>query len=794
MQNDRRKPIGHTPQWILLTLSFGIALFLRAPSSTASQAVFQSETPARFEPVTDSFDYTRREVMIPMRDGIKLHTVILVPKGADNAPILLTRTPYNATALTSHTASAHLGSILYGYDNATDVIVEGGYIRVVQDVRGKYRSEGDYIMNRPLRGPQNPTDVDHATDAYDTIEWLVDNTPETNGKVGILGISYDGFLPLMALVDPHPALKVSVPMNPMVDGWMGDDWFHHGAFRQLMMPYMYSQQATRMSDVQWWSSHYDVYDMYMEAVSAGELGRRRGLEQVGFWRKILEHPSYDAFWQDQAVDKLLAEQPLKVPVMLVHGYWDQEDIYGAPAVYDALEPKDTGNDKVYLVMGPWYHGQMIGEGSSLGALKFGSDTALHFRRDILGPFLARYLMDGAPPADIPPVAAFETGTNTWRQLSAWPAGCKTGCEVRSTPLYLRTDLELSFDAPSAGEQTYEEFVSDPAKPVPYRARPTLARRGSSWPEWLVDDQREASGRPDVVTFVSEVLREPVKISGRPKVNLVASTSGTDSDWVVKLIDVYPPEVAAQPEMGGYQLMVSADIFRGRYRESLETPKPIAANEPLPYRFALPTANHVFLPGHRIMVQVQSSWFPLYDRNPQTFVPNIFWAKAEDYQKATQRIYHAPDQASFIELPLVKRKMDPSLRFSERSDGTAMDEQTGLMWTSKDNGSGVDYNKASVYCKKLSLSGHSDWRMPEIDELEALYHEGREISHCSKLEDRILPCYIFEPFTLSAHVVWSSSQLDSSRAFLFSFYNGKRAVSALERSSNRRVLCVRRGEN
>jgi putative CocE/NonD family hydrolase len=615
-----------------------------------------SETPDKFVPTYDGFDHIRRDVMIPMRDGVKLHTVILVPKRANRAPILLTRTPYNATELTSHTNSSNLGSILYGYDNATDVIVEGGYIRAVQDIRGKYGSEGDYVMNRPLRGPQNPTPVDHATDTYDTIDWLVKNVPETNGRVGILGISYDGFLPLMALINPHPALKVSVPMNPMVDGWMGDDWFHNGAFRQAGMSYIYDQQATRANETKWWTSHFDDYDMFMQAGSAGELGRRRGLEQVGFWRKILEHPSYDAYWRDQAVDKILANQPLKVPVMLVHSLWDQEDIYGDIAVYKAIKPKDTNNDKVVLVMGPWHHGQEIRDGSFLGAIKFDSDTALYFRREILRPFLDQYLKDGAPKADVPPVVAFETGTNKWLRLPAWPWGCPRGCAVRPTPLYLSSGLKLGFNAPASGGAAYEEYVSDPAKPVPYRSRPidnsAVGGASTSWARWLVDDQREASGRPDVVAFVSNILTEPLKISGEPIVNLIASTSGTDSDWVVKLIDLYPDEVPGQPNMGGYQLMISADILRGRYRESFETPKPIASNQPLRYRWALPTANHVFLKGHRIMVQIQSSWFPLYDRNPQTFVPSIFWAKPEDYKKAVQRVYHSPGQASFIELPLV----------------------------------------------------------------------------------------------------------------------------------------------
>jgi hypothetical protein len=491
--------------------------------------------------------------------------------------------------------------------------------------------------------------VDHSTDTYDTVDWLVKNIPESNGKVGILGISYDGFLPLMALVNPHPALKVSVPMNPMVDGWMGDDWFHNGAFREQGMSYIYEQEATRGNSASWWTSHFDDYDEFMAAGSAGELGRQHGLEQVGFWRKLLEHPSYDAWWRQQAMDKILAAQPLKVPVMLVDSLWDQEDIYGAPAVYKAIKPKDTGNDKVFLVLGPWHHGQEIGDGNTLGPLRFGSDTGLYFQREILAPFLAQYLKDGAPKSDVAPVTAFETGTNKWLRLSSWPSGCPSGCSVKSTALYLGAGLRASFAA-QAGDAAYEEYVSDPAKPVPFVSRPVHtndAAGGETWRKWLVSDQREASGRPDVLVYSSELLTSPVKISGQPVVNLTASTSGTDSDWVVKLIDVYPDEVAGQPAMGGYQLMISADIFRGRYRESLETPKPIAADKPLLYKFNLPTANHVFLPGHKIMVQVQSSWFPLYDRNPQTFVQNIFWAKPEDYKKATQRVYHS----SFIELPV-----------------------------------------------------------------------------------------------------------------------------------------------
>jgi putative CocE/NonD family hydrolase len=470
----------------------------------------------------------------------------------------------------------------------------------------------------------------------------------------VLGISYDGFLSLMPLVHSHPALKVTVPMNPMVDGWRGDDWFHNGAFRQQNLPYIYEQTATRANDAHWLSSNFDDYDMYMNAGSAGELARQRNMDQIGFWKKVAEHPAYDSFWSDQAVDRVLANEPLTVPTMIVASLWDQEDIYGAIAVYKALAAKGAGNGNLFLVIGPWHHGQEIEEASSLGAIKFDSDTGLYFRRQILAPFLAHYLKDDAPPLNTPPVSAFETGTNAWEQLKTWPSGCPGGCIPKPTPLYLQSGSRLAFTAPIAA-QPFDEYVSDPAKPVPFRTRPSQPvgyTPSLSWVRWLVDDQREFSGRTDVVTYTTDSLTTPLKISGEPIANLIASTTGTDADWVVKLIDVYPDEVAGQPELGGYQLAVSMDIFRGRYRESLSNPKAIAPNTPLLYRFALPTANHVFLPGHKIMVQVQSSWFPLYDRNPQAFVPNIFFARPADYQKATERIHHAPGQASFIELPVV----------------------------------------------------------------------------------------------------------------------------------------------
>jgi len=627
----------------------------RATAPAPQYPGLPSETPTRFERPTQGADFDLRAVMIPMRDGVKLCTFIVVPKGAKNAGILLTRTPYDAKSMTSITQSLHMGPRLWGYDNAVETIVEGGYIRVVQDIRGKYGSEGDYVMNRPMRGPLNPTPVDESTDTYDTIDWLIKNVPESNGRVGVLGISYDGFLALTPLIHPHPALKVAVPMNPMVDGWRGDDWFHNGAFRLPNIPYIYDQTATRKNDEVWQSGQYDDYDQYMGAGSAAELARRHAMDQIGFWRKVVEHPAYDQFWREQAMDRVLAREPLTVPTMIVAGLWDQEDIYGAIAVYKALYAAERDREQLYLVVGPWFHGQQIGQASALGPIRFDSDTGLYFRRHILAPFLARYLKDGAENSATPAhVTVFRTGANVWESLPYWPSACGGRCAPKPTPLYLHGDGSLQWEVPAQGAP-FDEYVSDPAKPVPYRVRPILPvgyEPPYTWTRWLVDDQREFAGRTDVLTYVTAPLERPIAISGEPIANLIAATSGTDADWVVKLIDVYPDEVAGQPEMGGYQLAVAMDIFRGRYRQDLGVARPIQPGKPLLYRFALPTTNHVFQPGHRIMVQVQSSWFPLYDRNPQTFIPNIFYAKPTDFRKASQRIYHAPGTASFVELPLV----------------------------------------------------------------------------------------------------------------------------------------------
>ncbi|HSZ07278.1 MAG TPA: CocE/NonD family hydrolase [Steroidobacteraceae bacterium] len=641
----------------------GAMLLLVSAAVPVFSESLPNETPAAFVPRVDSFDYTQREVMIPMRDGVKLKTVILIPRGAHRAPILLTRTPYGASSRLGKNASARIEALLDSNDVADDAVVNGGYIRVMQDVRGKHGSEGEYFMTRPLHGPLNPAGVDHSTDTYDTIDWLVKNLPESNGKVGILGISYDGFTSLMALVHPHPALRAAIPINAMVDGWMGDDWFHKGAFRQDSLTYIHDQEATRGSDISWWTDHYDDYDTWLSVGSAGEMARRHGLEQVGFAGKVMSHPAYDEFWQAQALDRILAKQNVAVPVMLVHSLWDQEDIYGNIALYKALTAQQADTSNLYLVIGPWFHHQQRLDGSAIGEIRFGSDTAQYFRKNLVRPFFDHYLKDDAPPLKLAHVTAFETGTNRWQALSAWPSGCDAGCGIHAQKLYLQSggNLRLSAAADAAptsraGTADFEAYVADPAKPVPYIPRPIHIGGDEgrmSWQTWLVSDQRNVASRTDVLSFSTPVLTEALKISGEPIANLIASTTGTDGDFVVKLIDVYPDEMGREPKMGGYQLMVSADILRGRYRESFSNPKPIPADQRQVFRFALPTANHVFLPGHRIMVQVQSSWFPLYDRNPQTYVENIFFAKPGDYKKATVKIFDGGSAVSFVELPVVQ---------------------------------------------------------------------------------------------------------------------------------------------
>jgi hypothetical protein len=535
------------------------------------------DVPQRFSAQRAEFQYLRREVSIPMRDGAKLYAVLIIPRGpnANGAryPIMLDRTPYSADKATSRGSFGpwpeNILSPLYAE------LVRAGYILAVEDVRGKYKSEGDYVMNRPLKGPLNSTQVDHSTDAWDTIDWLVKHVPESNGRVGSIGTSYDGFTALMTLVNPHPALKASVPINPMVDVWKGDDWFHNGAFREEMIGYVYGQTATKKSEEEWFSSAYDDYATFLGYGSAGAYGRSMGMEQLPFWRRLTEHPAYDEYWQDQAVDRILATKPLSVPTLLVDSVWDQEDIYGAPAVFDAVK----ASPNAHLVLGPWHHGQANIAGYSLGAFDWGSDTSKWFRQNVMIPFLNQYLKDG-PPAGIARVTAFEAGTNQWKRLADWPQSCARDCPANLTPLYLAAGNRVSFIAPAA--PAFDSYVSDPARPVTYRARPNLPPYGptSTWRQWLVDDQRFAEARPDVLTYASALLTDPLKLAGTPLVHLVASTSGTDSDWVVKLIDVYPDQFPQKPELGGYEFAIAMDVIRGRYRTDPAHPSPVPANQPV----------------------------------------------------------------------------------------------------------------------------------------------------------------------------------------------------------------------
>ncbi|GAA3700328.1 CocE/NonD family hydrolase [Sphingomonas cynarae] len=617
-----------------------------APKDAAARAEGAGgDVPAKFTPPATQNDYDKRVMMVPMRDGTKLYTVIVVPKGATNAPIVLTRTPYNAKGRASRSDSS---SMLATLPLADEMFVKRGYIRVYQDVRGKYGSEGDYVVTRPVIGPLNQTKVDHVTDAYDTIDWLVNkaNLPESNGRVGMIGSSYEGFTVVMALLNPHPALKVAAPESPMIDGWMGDDWFHHGAFRLANIAWLGSQTGYKGAGAAPPTGGWDDYENFREVGSAGAWAQKSGYDQLPYWQRMVSHPAYDGFWQGQALDKLVAANPSNVPTIWEQGLWDQEDMYGAITAWEALKAKGkTGNN--FLVMGPWRHSQINREGRSLGPFQWNGDTAQQFREQMVMPLFDQYLRDGAP-ANLPAAAIYNTGENHWDRFTSWPLACAQGCAAPLTPIYLGADGSLGFDKAAAGSDSY---VSDPAKPVPHLPRPVNFEDGR-WGDWLVSDQRGVDGRTDVMTYSTPALTAPVRVSGAPIADLFARTTGTDGDFIVKVIDVYPAENATDPKMGGYQLAIAQDIFRGRYRDSFAKPSAIPANKVQEYKFRLPTVNHVFQPGHRIMVQVQSSQFPLYDRNPQTYVPNIFLAKKADYKKATVTIQRGGATPSRVWLPVV----------------------------------------------------------------------------------------------------------------------------------------------
>ena len=624
-----------------LALSTCASIATAAPPAAKDAGMIQtgSDIPAKWNKPETGYDYVKRDVMIPMRDGVKLHTVIVVPKNAHGLPMLLERTPYDAT-FDVKTDSPHLRDAVW---SALREWVDDGYIFVSQDIRGKYGSQGKYVMTRPPIGPLNPTKTDDTTDAYDTIAWLIKNVPESNQRVGMIGSSYDGWTVTMALLGPHPALKVAAPESPMIDGWMGDDWFHYGAFRQVNLDYFTEQSSKTGEGKGVPRAGADDYQAFLDAGSAGNWAVHNGFEQLGFWNRLSAHPAYDAFWQDQALDRAVVARPSTIPTMWLQGLWDQEDMYGAVHSWEALKAKGMAANN-HLVMGPWYHSQVNRAAENLGPLKWKGDTAANFRKDVLIPFFDTYLKDEKPAEPTPPVLIYNPAENHWDRFADWPGAPSL------TPLYLQANNGPAFQAATDGE---DDYVSDPAKPVPFVAPPVAFADHARWTTWLVQDQRFAGTRPDVLSYQTPVLGKAVTVQGAPFADIFAKTSGTDGDFIVKIIDVYPATVPEQPEMGGYELPVSLDIFRGRYRESFEHPTAIPAGQVQEYKFRLPTMNYVFKPGHRIMVQIQSSLFPLYDRNPQSYVPNIFFAKPADYRKATVSIEHGTPGASAVLLPVVQ---------------------------------------------------------------------------------------------------------------------------------------------
>jgi uncharacterized protein len=628
-----------------------LSVLLAATAAAATPPAVSEVTPmtpdvvASYDEARPQADYVKRVAMIPMRDGVKLYTVILMKKGTSKGPLLLSRTPYDAKESTARTKSQSITEILPAMDAE---FVLDNYIRVYQDIRGLHNSEGQFVMTRPLIGPLNSTGIDESTDAYDTIDWLVKNVPESNGNVGVVGSSYLGFTTLMAEINPHPALKAAVPQSPMVDTWIGDDSFHNGAFRNPTLDYVVEQSTSKAEGGRVAVGAGDDYTRYLEAGSTGEYARQWGIEQYPFAQKLMRNPAYTDFWSLQAVDKWMAARPLRVPTMLVVGQWDQEDSYGAPAVYKVLAPKDKNGNLVSLVIGPWRHSGVNHYGFDLAALTFTGDTSDEFRVKYMKPFFDHYLKGAANP-HTPRVLTYATGINRWEESPRWPMGTLK-------PLYLGDGYTAAFTAPATSG--HDDYVSDPAKPVPFIPRPINMADPTQWKLWLVRDQRFVSDRPDVLVYQTTPLDKPVHIMGAPQVDLFAATSGTDSDWVVKVIDVYPntsPEPTDQgskPGMAGFELPIGIEIFRGRYVHGFDKPQALTPAKVEEYKFGLPNVDHVFLPGHRIMIQVQSTLFPLYDRNPQTYVDNIFYARSGDYRAATQSVYRGAATASSVLLPIV----------------------------------------------------------------------------------------------------------------------------------------------
>jgi putative CocE/NonD family hydrolase len=583
--------------------------------------------------------YNRQEVMITMRDGIKLHTVIFVPKNqTEKLPFLMLRTPYGVNGHPSPEKQGYIKDM-----------AEDGYIFVFQDIRGRYLSEGKYAMMRFSRDKSNAKAIDESSDTNDTIDWLLKNIADNNGKVGMYGISYDGWTTIIAASDPHPALKAVSEQATPSDMFMNDDLHHNGAFRlSYAFEYAFMEEISK-TDSLYQFGNYDTYDWYLKLGPLSNMNKKYVHGKLPSWNDFTTHPNYDAYWKKQALTSRL-DTP-RLAIEHVSGWWDQEDMVGPQDAYKALEKHDTHNQN-FIVLGPWRHGGWAGgEGKSLGNIKFDDQaTATYFRKEVQAKWFAWYLK-GKGDGKFAEAISFQTGSNTWKNYTAWPPK-----EAESKSIYFHADGKLSFDKPSETEtMQFDSYVSDPSKPVPYRARPVEETYGpgSRWYFWLTEDQRFVDNRPDVLTWKTDTLKDDVTITGNVMAKLYAATSGSDADWVVKLIDVYPQEYKKEPKMSGYELMIADDVFRGRFRKSFTNPEPITPGKVEEYTIDLHGADHVFKKGHKIMVQVQSTWFPIIDRNPQKYVPNIFEAKESDYQVATQKIYHSVKFASSIVLPLVQ---------------------------------------------------------------------------------------------------------------------------------------------
>lgn len=581
--------------------------------------------------------WNKTDVMIPARDGVRLHTLIYSPKNmSGKLPFIIERSPYGWSG------NRPERTLATRYKELADV----GFIFVLQDIRGRYQSEGQFVMQRPLRDRTQPNSIDEGTDTYDTIEWLLKNVPDHNGRAGLLGISYGGWLTAMALIEPHPALQAASEQASPADMFLGDDFHHNGAFR-LSYGFEYvARMETGKEQFHFDFDKYDTFDWYLSLGPLSSIDQRYFHGQKPTWNNFVNHPNYDSFWQQQAVNLILAKTT--VPNLNVAGWWDQEDYYGPVKIYDTLEKNDATDHKNYLVIGPWSHGGWGGVGKSLGPIDFNGDQSKYFREKIEAPWFAYWLKDQGSLHQ-PEAMAFETGHNSWERYEAWPP--RDGIQTRK--LYMSSGSALSFDAPRDTSDAADTYISDPAHPVPYRHRPIKAtyENASGWPQWLVEDQRFVDLRPDVLSWSTEPLKDDLVIAGDVVAHLFASTSGSDSDWIAKLIDVYPEN---DPQLPGYQLMIDSEVFRARFRNSFERPEKVEPGKVYEYAIDIHSANHDFRRGHRIMVQVQSTWFPLIDRNPQTFVDNIFKASAADYQPATQKIFRSAKYPSHVQLPVLWR--------------------------------------------------------------------------------------------------------------------------------------------